>query len=93
MGTHAVALLAEKGERGQRTAALKSPVGARRVKGRLAAVAPQLGGLAASLALSTFLIARKRGGSGGGGKGGDGGGGGGDPSGGGGASQVRQLQG
>ena len=47
-----------------------------RVQARLAAVAPQLGGLAASVVLSTFLISRSsssKGGGGGGGSGGNGG--------------------
>lgn len=65
-----------------------------RVQGRLAAVAPQLGGLAVSVALSTFLLRRAGGsgrGSGGGSNGGGGGGGGDGSSGGGDGSSANQV--
>jgi uncharacterized membrane protein YgcG len=64
-----------------------------RFKGRLAAVAPQLGGLAASVAVSAFLVAQRQSGGGGRGSGGgSGGGGSGGDNNGGGSSANEVLQ-
>ena len=57
-----------------------------RVKGQLAAVGPQLGGLAASVAAATIWLTRTGRGAGGSGGGGSGGGSGGGDGGGGGSS-------